>query len=155
MAELSGTISGQDVDLNSDPPKQSKPFKASKPSLFQQAGSRLQSDSQSGFGQEGGSPEIMALQFMAMIQKGIQGLSAMYPGLTPLTSDVMGRLQMAVPALIQDSSNGGMGMIPIPGQPAQQPPANPMMSAPPPMGGGSPMAGPPGASGPIGPVPAQ
>lgn len=151
MAELNGNPSTtSDVDLNAGPPASSRKPKKSTQSLFNQSSSDLQSQQMAGFGQEGGSSEIMALQFMAMLQKGVQGLSAMYPGLTPLLSDVMGRLQMAIPTLIQDTQNGGMGFVPMAGMPPQlpmgppgMPPAGP--AGPPPMGGpqGAPMGPPP------------
>lgn len=144
MAELSGNPQiSSDVDLNSGPPSPSKSPRKSSPSLLQQAGSRLQQESQSGFGQEGGSSEMMALQGLSMVQKGMQILSAMYPGLTPLVSDVMGRLQMAVPTLVASTQQGGGGLVPMSGMPPQDPSM---------MGGGpSPMMAPPGGAPPMGP----
>jgi hypothetical protein len=132
MAELSGNPSTSDVDLNSGPPAPAIPHRKSNNSLFNQAGNRLQNEAMNGFGPEGGSTEMMALQGMSLVQKGVQMLSAMYPGLTPLVSDLVGRLQMAVPALV--TSTGSSGMVPMAGMPPQNPMAGP--TVPPPPGGG-------------------
>lgn len=146
------------AELDSPPPALRSPKKAAPTSLYQDAGRNIMNGGQSGLGPEGGSPEIMDQRFLGMIQMGIQGLSAKYPGLTPLLADIIGRLMTAVPILSNDLAMGGQGLVPIGGMPPQQPMGQGMgggmpmpMGAPPggPMPGGPPMMG----QGPIAPPP--
>jgi hypothetical protein len=119
------------------PPSATKPRKVDAAgSLFAQSGRGLMDANSAGLGPEGSDPQILGMQSMGRLMMEIKTLSALFPGITPILSDLVGRLQMVVPQLAQDVSNGGMGLVPLGGMPLPQP-----------MGGGAPMGGPPGMGG--------
>lgn len=139
---ISPTDSSTIVNLDSGPPPSTK--KPKKSSLYSSAGAGLMSREQAGLGAEGGDQTTQAMQYMGMVVRGIKGLSTILPGVTPITSDLLGRLQMILPQLLQDLQNGGPGMVNGAGIPPQQPvPGPPAPMGPPGMGGGPPMPPPP------------
>lgn len=122
-------------------------------SLFVQGSRNMLSQNSLGLGPEGGDPQILINQSFGRLMTEIKTLSALAPGIVPLLSDIVGRLQMALPQIAQDLGNGGMGLIPMGGMPLPQPSPAPM----PGMGGGgpmgAPMGGPPMPPGPPAPPP--
>lgn len=135
----------RDVDIDDGPPApKSKPKKAS-PNLYSQSGASLMDQGQAGLGAEGGSQPIIAMKALADITNGIKTLSTVLPGIIPVTSDLMGRLQMIVPQALSELGMGP-GLVPMNGLPPQQPAPMP----PPPMGAG-PMGPPPPGGMPPGP----
>ena len=125
-----------------------------KGSLFQQATGSLSNQNAAGLGAEGGDPQIVANQALSQVLTGIRTLSVVLPGIVPILSDLTGRLQMIVPQMMADMTNGGTGLVPSMGMPLPQPSmggAQPgmMPGAPPPppmgMGGGAPPMGMPPA----------
>jgi hypothetical protein len=149
MAEIKSPAS-PDGDFDMAPPPAAK--KPKKASLYSQAGSALQQESMAGLGAEGASQPIMAQKALQGVMSNLQVLSTILPGIMPLTSDLMGRIQMAVPSLLSDVQSGGMGMVPVGGIPAPQPGGG-MPPPPMPMGaGGDPaLMAPPGPEGPVPP----
>lgn len=132
------------INLDEGPPPATK---KPKKSLFSQAGSDLQTESQQGLGPEGGSAPIMAQKALQGILSNVQVLSTVLPGIVPVLSDLTGRLQMIVPQLMADLQAGGMGLVPQGGMPPQGPMAPAQMGPPPQMGGPS-MPPQPGQGGP-------
>lgn len=124
-------------------PKPSTP----KGSLFQQATGSLANQNAAGLGPEGGDPQIVANQALSQVMTGIRTLSVVLPGIVPILSDLTGRLQMIVPQMMADMTNGGTGLVPSMGMPLPQPgmggPQPGMMPSALPMGG-APPSGPPG-----------
>lgn len=127
-----------------------------KGSLFQQATGGLATQNAAGLGPEGGDPQIVANQALSQVLTGIRTLSVVLPGIVPILSDLTGRLQMIVPQMMADMTNGGTGLVPSMGMPLPQPgmgggqpPGMPGAPPPPPMGigGAAPPAGPPGMPG--------
>lgn len=135
------------------PPASPKPKSAADSSLFSQVGQNAQQAGQAGMGQEGGSPQIMSMQGMALVTRGVQILNVANPdnpGLLAVLSDLMGRLQMIVPQLIgQGAQGGGQGLFPQ--QPGMGGPPQPGMPPGGGMGGGMP-APPMGGGPPMGPM---
>lgn len=142
------------------PPSSTKPKKV-EGSLFSQSTNSIGAANSAGLGPEGGSPQVLASQYLASILTGIKGLSSLFPGIVPLLSDLTGRLVTAVPQLANDfAQSGGMGggLVPVGGMPTPQPPPMPSPMAPPggamppPMGGPAmpmPPMPPPGGMGPM------
>lgn len=148
--------------LSGPPPATPKPRSASDSSLFSSVGRATNEQSQAGLGGEGADPNIIGMQGLTLVQRGLQMLNLAFPdnpGLVAVLADITGRLQQIVPQLVAGSS-GSMGMFgsmmgqimpgmgqPGMGMPGMQPGMPPSM-APPPMGGipaGPPMGGPMGA----------
>src|SRR3954462_5310738 len=92
-----------------------------KGSLFQQASGSLSNQNAAGLGAEGGNPQIVANQALAQVLTGIRTLSVVLPGIVPILSDLTGRLQMIVPHMMADMTNGGTGLVPSMGMPLPQP----------------------------------
>src|SRR5438132_1145501 len=94
------------------PPASPKPRSAADSSLFSSVGQSAQQAGQSGLGAEGGSPQIMTMQGLALVQRGVQILNLANPdnpGLVAVLTDLMGRLQAIVPQLVAGpSAQGGM-----------------------------------------------
>ncbi len=158
MALFDDASGSNAAELDGPPPPTKSPRKAAPTSLLESAGKSMMG--QSGLGPEGGSQEMLAMRGLSMVTQGIQILSTQFPGIVPVTSDLLGRLQMIVPTLVNDLQNGGMmaGMVPMGGIPPQQPgmgPAPMPMGAPPGMMGmpPPPMGGPGGMVSPPGPIP--
>jgi hypothetical protein len=124
--------------IDDGPPPSTEKFKAVQAtptkSLFQQSTSDLATKNEAGLGPEGGSPQAIANQALSQVLTGIRTLSVVLPGLVPVLSDLTGRLQMIVPQMMSDLTNGGMGLVPSMGMPLPQPGQAPM--------GGPGMAGP-------------
>lgn len=135
-----------DRGIDDGPPASStKPTKAQpKGSLFQQSTGSLADQNMAGLGPEGGSPQVIANQALAQVLTGVRTLSTVLPGIVPILSDLTGRLQMIVPQMVADLTNGGTGLVPSMGMPLPQPPQ-------PGMGMGGPMAPPPAGGGQMGP----
>lgn len=114
--------------LDSPPPLPAKLGR--KATLMDMAG-----DGSGGLGQLAGNPQVMALQFMSMIQKGAQGLAQFYPTLDPLMAQILGVVNQAVP---QALTGGNPMQVPAAAPPAGGGPPMPMASPPPPpmMAGG-------------------
>lgn len=119
-----------------------------KGSLFAQSVNGLNDQNSLGLGPEGSDPSILGMQSMGRLMNEVKTLSAMFPGIVPVLSDLVGRLQIMVPQLAQDLSNGGTGLVPMGGMPLPQP-GGPGMGAgmpppmpPPGMGGPPPMQAP-------------
>lgn len=141
---------------SSDKPKQASP----KGSLFQQSSRTVSDQNGAGLGAEGGSPQVIANQALAQILTGVKTLSTVLPGLVPVLADLTGRLTMIVPQMMNDMTNGGMGLVPQMGMPAPQPGMGGGGMMPPPgggmMGGGMgapPIGGPPMGQPPMPPPP--
>ena len=87
------------------------------------------------------NPEVMAIQGLAMMEKGSRLLASVLPGLTPLIADTIERLRETVPKALSELSATGSSMPAGagvgPGQGAQ-------FASPPPMMSPSPAAGVPG-----------
>lgn len=116
------------------PASTSKPKPAEpKGSLFQQASNTISNQNAAGLGPEGGDPQVVANQALSQVLTGIRTLSVVLPGIVPILSDLTGRLQMIVPQMMADMTNGGSGLVPSMGMQPPQPGG---------MGGG--MGGPPG-----------
>jgi hypothetical protein len=81
-------------------------------------------------GQQGGSPQAQALSALALIEQGSKMLSALLPGLAPLTGDLVGRLRQAVPQSLSSMAQGA-GAPPSAGTPTATPMAPPMPGPPP------------------------
>jgi len=127
------------------PASTTKPKPATpKGSLFQQGSSTLSNQNAAGLGPEGGDPQIVANQALSQVLTGIRTLSVVLPGIVPILSDLTGRLQMIVPQMMADMTNGGSGLVPSMGMPPPQP-SQPGMGAPP--GGAAMGGGPPGQPG--------
>lgn len=130
------------------PPAKPKPRSAADSSLFSSVGQAAQQSGQAGLGAEGASPQLMSMQGLALVQRGVQMLNLANPenpGLVAVLGDLMGRLQAIVPQLVGGpAAAGGMGLFPNQmgmqqpgmGGPMQGPGGAPPMGAPP-------MAGPP------------
>src|SRR3954471_10080505 len=113
-----------------------------KGSLFQQASGSLSNQNAAGLGAEGGNPQVVANQALSQVLTGIRTLSVVLPGIVPILSDLTGRLQMIVPQMMADMTNGGTGLVPSMGMPLPQPAPGV------PGGGGGPGMGmPPGPQG--------
>lgn len=134
-------------------PKPAEP----KGSLFQQATSNLMDQNMAGLGPEGGSAQVIANQALGQILTGIKTLSTVLPGVVPVLSDLTGRLTMIVPQMMNDLTNGGMGLVPSMGMPLPQPSPMGPPGMPPPMppggGGMMPPGAPPMGGPPMGPPP--
>lgn len=125
-----------------DKPKPAQP----KGSLFQQSSRSVSDQNGMGLGPEGGDPQVIANQALSQVLSGVKILSTVLPGLVPVLSDLTGRLTMLVPQMMNDLTNGGMGLVPSMGMQPPQPGAPPGM----PPGGGAPPMAPPGPMGPGG-----
>ena len=128
------------------PPAKPKPRSAADTSLFSSVGQAANQAGQDGMGAEGGSPQLLTMQGMALVQRGVQMLNLanpQNPGLVAILADLMGRLQAIIPQLVSGpAAAGGMGMFPN-----QMGMGQPPTGAAPPMGappmGAPPIAGPP------------
>ena len=93
------------------------------------------------------NPEVMAIQGLAMMEKGSRLLASVLPGLTPLIADTIERLRETVPKALSELSATGSSMPAGagvgPGQGAQ-------FASPPPMMTPAPAAGVPGGMPPSG-----
>lgn len=150
------TAPARTIDDGGPPTSSTKPKPATpKGSLFQQSTNNLSDQNMAGLGPEGGSPQVIGNQALAQILTGVRTLSTVLPGIVPILSDLTGRLQMIVPQMMADMTNGGMGLVPSMGMPQPQPgvggPGPGMM----PPGGGAPgmppPMPPPGGMAPMGP----
>jgi hypothetical protein len=99
------------------------------------------------------SPEVMAIQGLAMLEKGSQLLASVLPGLAPIISSAIERLRDTVPQALSELAATGSSMPagaggPGPGAPPR--PAPPLMSPAP--AAGIP-GGPPGGMPPMGGMP--
>lgn len=104
------------------PAATSKPKPAApKGSLFQQASNTISTQNAAGLGAEGGNPQVVANQALSQVLTGIRTLSVVLPGLVPILSDLTGRLQMIVPQMMADMTNGGSGLVPSMGMQPPQP----------------------------------
>jgi len=109
------------------------------------ASSLMDSQNQSqGLGPEGGNPQILILQGLAMMEKGSQMLSGGLPQLGPALNGLMQNLKQVVPQAMADqlSGNPGAGAL----QPAAGGPA--AGGGPPPPAAPPTVGGPAGAMGP-------
>lgn len=140
--------------IDDGPPASTTKSKPATPkgSLFQQSSSTLSNQNAAGLGPEGGDPQIVANQALAQVLTGIRTLSVVLPGIVPILSDLTGRLQMIVPQMMADMTNGGSGLVPSMGMPLPQPGQPPMGGTP---GGPPGMAPPPGGMPPGMPPPGQ
>lgn len=131
--------SATDYEAKGPPKPASKPKPASTSSLFNSAGKAAVTQGQAGLGPEGSSPQLIGMQGWALTSRGLQMMALAFPGIVPVLSDLLGRLQQIIPQIVSDTTNQGSGMFPPGGMPPQQPP---MPSAPGPMAG-APVSGPP------------
>lgn len=161
----------KDTKLSGPPPAKPSPRSASDSSLFSTAGRAGMEESKAGLGPEGSDPNIIGMQGLALVQRGIQMLNMSFPdnpGLVAILADLTGRLQTIIPQLVAGSTNGGMGLfggmaggmgmppgMPPGGMPGMPPPGGPPGMGGPPMGPAMapPIAGSP--QGPPGPMPPQ
>jgi len=94
-----------------------------------------------GLGADASSPQVVALQGLAMMEKGQQLLSAALPQLAPALSGLITNLKQVVPQAMSDQlagvdSSGAGGAPPQPGAaPGPPPPSSPAMAGPPPPSG--------------------
>jgi len=88
----------------------------------------------SGLGSDAASPQVVALQGLAMMEKGQQLLSAALPQLAPALSGLISNLKQVVPQAMSDQLAGidssGAAAPPAPGAtPAPPPPSAPPVAS--------------------------
>lgn len=158
MALITGMKGGDGEDSESKVPSRTiddgPPTSTTKPkkvepkgSLFVQSTGGMQDQNSQGLGPEGGDPQILINQALGRLLIEVKTLSALAPGVVPILSDLVGRLQMVLPQVAQDIGNGGMGLIPMGGMPLPQPGMAGPAGMPPP--GMPPPMGPPGMQPPM------
>jgi hypothetical protein len=98
MPEIMGPPAVGASDLDSPPPQ--PPMQAPKGNLME-----------SGMGPNGGTPQAIALQGLAMVEQGVRLLGTALPGAAAAAADMLGTLRMGV---AQAVSQMGVGAGPPP-----------------------------------------
>lgn len=127
---------GRSVELDSAPPR---PPASEQSALMR---SNIPSPPEGGVGVFGNSPNLMALQGLAIVKHGLTLLSQALPSISPLLNQSYMQLEQIIPTVMADQLSGaGPAITGQPGMAQPAPPGVAPMMTPPP----GPMGGPPGA----------